>query len=199
MDAKFWLNDPKILFHKDKLLEVWPYTQLSFNQKINATTRFVIYVSLIGYVFLNNYLILLLGVIIIFILIITYKYNRVESFESSLNSPSLDQGKHTSKNPLYNVLNSDYVDDVNKEEIKEDYGATKENDINHQTKQFIYEANKSNKDIGNIFKNLSDKIGFETSMRQFYINPSTTIPNNQRDFLNYCYGNLHSEKPLLIY
>ena len=69
MDAKFWLNDPKILFHKDKLLEVWPYTQLSFNQKINATTRFVIYVSLIGYVFLNNYLILLLGVIIIFILI----------------------------------------------------------------------------------------------------------------------------------
>lgn len=199
MDTKFWLNDPKILFHKDKLLEVWPYTQLSFNEKINATTRFVIYVSLIGYVFLNNYLILLLGVIIIFILIIAYKYNRVESFESSLNSPSLDQGKHTSKNPLYNVLNSDYVDDVNKEEIKEYYGATKENDINHQTKQFIYEANKSNKDIGNIFKNLSDKIGFETSMRQFYINPSTTIPNNQTDFLNYCYGNLHSEKPLLIY
>ena len=165
---------------------------------MNATTRFVIYVSLFGYVFLNNYLILLLGVIIISILIITYKYNTVEQFES-LNSPSLDQGKHSSKNPLYNVLNSDYVDDVNKEGIKEDYGTTKESEINHQTKQFIYEANKSNKDIGNIFKNLSDKIGFESSMRQFYINPSTTIPNNQKEFLNYCYGNLHSEKPLLIY
>lgn len=198
MDTKIWLNNPKILFHKDKLLEVWPYTQLSFNEKMNATTRFVIYVSLFGYVFLNNYLILLLGVIIISILIITYKYNTIEQFES-LNSPSLDQGKHSSKNPLYNVLNSDYVDDVNKEGIKEDYGTTKESEINHQTKQFIYEANKSNKDIGNIFKNLSDKIGFESSMRQFYINPSTTIPNNQKDFLNYCYGNLHSEKPLLIY
>ena len=198
MDTKIWLNNPKILFHKDKVLEVWPYTQLSFNEKMNATTRFVIYVSLFGYVFLNNYLILLLGVIIISILIITYKYNTIEQFES-LNSPSLDQGKHSSKNPLYNVLNSDYVDDVNKEGIKEDYGTTKESEINHQTKQFIYEANKSNKDIGNIFKNLSDKIGFESSMRQFYINPSTTIPNNQKDFLNYCYGNLHSEKPLLIY
>ena len=198
MNTKFWLNEPKILFHKDKLLDVWPYSDMNYNEKMNATTRFIIYTSLFGYVLLNNYLILLLGVIIIVSLIFIYNYNSVENFQS-LTYDSLDKGKHTSKNPLYNVLNSDYVDDVNKEGIKEDYGATKESEINHQTKQFIYEANKSNKDIGNIFKNLSDKIGFESSMRQFYINPSTTIPNNQKDFLNYCYGNLHSEKPLLIY
>ena len=198
MDTKFWLNNPKVLFHKDHLLEVWPYTQLSYNEKMNATTRFIIYVSLLGYVFLNNYLILLLGFILIFVLIIIYKYNKVEGFES-LNTASLDEGKHTSKNPLYNVLNSDYVDDVNKDKLRDEYDQKKEDEINHQTKQFIYEANKSNKDIGNIFKNLSDKINFESSMRQFYINPNTTIPNDQKDFLNYCYGNLHSEKPLLIY
>ena len=123
---------------------------------------------------------------------------KVESFES-VNFGSQDEGKHTSKNPLYNVLNSDYVDNVNKEKLKDEYNENKEAEINHQTKQFIYEANKENKDIGKIFKNLSDELNFESSMRQFHINPSTTIPNDQSDFLNYCYGDLYSEKPLLIY
>ena len=198
MDTKFWLNNPKILFHKDKLLEVWPYLHMGYNEKMNATTRFIIYVSLIGYVLMNNYLILLLGVVLIVSILLIYKYNNVENFESSTVA-SLDEGKHTSKNPLYNVLNSDYVDNVNKDKLRDEYDQKKEEEINHQTKQFIYEANKGNKDIGKIFKNLTDKINFESSMRQFHINPNTTIPNDQGDFLNYCYGNLHSEKPLFIY
>lgn len=198
MDTKFWLNNPKILFRKDKLLEVWPYLHMSYNEKMNATTRFIIYVSLIGYVLMNNYLILLLGVVLIVSILLIYKYNNVENFDSS-NVASLDEGKHTSKNPLYNVLNSDYIDNVNKDKLRDEYDQKKEEEINHQTKQFIYEANKGNKDIGNIFKNMSDKINFESSMRQFHINPSTTIPNDQGDFLEYCYGDLYSEKPLLIY
>ena len=198
MDTKFWLNNPKILFHKDKLLEVWPYLHMGYNEKMNATTRFIIYVSLIGYVLMNNYLILLLGVIMVVSILLIYKYNKVENFDSA-NLGSLDEGKHTSKNPLYNVLNSDYIDNVNKDKLRDEYDENKESEINHQTKQFIYEANQDNKDIGKIFKNMSDKINFESSMRQFYINPNTTIPNDQGDFLNYCYGNLHSEKPLLIY
>ena len=198
MNTKFWLNNPKILFNKDKLLDVWPYSHMTYNEKMNATTRFIIYTSLLGYVFLNNYLILLLGAILIVSLIFIYNYNGVENFQST-KSDSLDKGKHTSTNPLYNVLNSDYVDNVNKEKIMDEYDDNKEGEINHQTKQFIYEANKSNKSIGDIFKNLSDKLNFESSMRQFYINPSTTIPNDQGDFLSYCYGDLHSEKPLVIY
>ena len=40
---------------------------------------------------------------------------------------------------------------------------------------------------------------FEQSLRQFNINPSTSIPNSQADFLKYCYNDLYSEKPLNIY
>jgi len=198
METKFWLQDPKALLHKDKLLEVWPYSHMNYNEKINATTRFILYSSLFGYILLNNYLILLLGVVMILALVFIQNYNKFESFESS-NIGSFDENKHTSKNPLYNVLNSDYVDDVNKEKLRDEYDQNKESEINHQTKQFIYEANKGNKDIGNIFNNISDNLNFESSMRQFYINPSTTIPNDQGDFLSYCYGDLYSEKPLLIY
>ena len=36
-------------------------------------------------------------------------------------------------------------------------------------------------------------------MRQFHMNPSTTIPNSQDDFLKYCYRDLYSEKPLIVH
>ena len=63
----------------------------------------------------------------------------------------------------------------------------------------ILENNKDNKEIGKIFQNVGNNMDFEKSMRQFHINPSTTIPNNQDDFLEYCYKDLYSEKPLLVY
>ena len=72
MDTKFWLNNPKILFHQDKLLELWPYMHMGYNEKMNATTRFIIFASLFGYVFLNNYLVLLLGVVMIVLLIFLF-------------------------------------------------------------------------------------------------------------------------------
>ena len=55
--------------------------------------------------------------------------------------------------------------------------------------------------LNSSFPNLSvaDNINFESSMRQFYTNPTTTIPNSQDNFLKYCYSKLHSEKPLFVY
>ena len=35
---------------------------------------------------------------------------------------------------------------------------------------------------------------FEHSMRNFYTNPNTEIPNSQNDFINWCYGNMPSRK-----
>ena len=46
---------------------------------------------------------------------------------------------------------------------------------------------------------MGDQFTFEQNNRQFYTNPSTTIPNKQDDFLSFCYGTLPSEKPLTIY
>ena len=50
-----------------------------------------------------------------------------------------------------------------------------------------------------MFSNEKDNFEFEQNMRQFNTNPSTTIPNKQDNFLEFCYGKLYSEKPLTIY
>lgn len=201
MNDNFWLENPTILFKKDKLLNIWPYTKMNINEKLNATTRFVIFISLFGYMIFNNYIILLLGIILLLFTIFIYyylKYKNIETFEDLRNN-YLDNENCTNKNPLCNVMLNDYTDNKNKKEVNKYYDETKESLINNNTKNFIFDNNKSNNDIGKLFENLDDQLDFETSMRQFYINPSTTIPNNQDDFLKYCYNDLYSEKPLLIY
>ena len=74
MNDLFWFQDPKIIFRKDKILEVWPYESMTFYEKLNATTRFIILISLLGFMLLNNYLILLFGVLLIGCILFIYKY-----------------------------------------------------------------------------------------------------------------------------
>tara|TARA_R110002012_G_scaffold320492_4_gene544270 strand:- start:366 stop:965 length:600 start_codon:yes stop_codon:yes gene_type:complete len=199
MNNSFWFNEPSILLRKDKVLQLWPYESMSFEDKLNAATRFVILISILGYMVLNNYLILLFGIVLILGLLLLYrgtKQSMIESFETQLHS---DDDKFTKQNPLYNVLMSDYSGDVNKPALKAKYSKTQEAAINKSAKDFVLDNNKDNKEIGKIFTNHVNQVEFEQSMRQFHMNPSTSIPNTQDDFLKYCYGDLHTEKPLKIY
>lgn len=199
MNDSFWFENPSILFRKDKILRFWPYNTMSFEEKLNATTRFVIGVSLFGFMLLNNYLILLFGIVLILSILFLYIYMKKQIIETLDNQKLDDTNKFTKENPLYNVLMSDYTDNVNKESVKSAYDSSQETAINNSVKNFVLENNKDNKDIGNIFNNLSNKMNFENSMRQFHMNPSTTIPNSQDDFLKYCYRDLYSEKPLIVH
>tara|TARA_Y100000389_G_scaffold203265_1_gene251155 strand:+ start:34419 stop:35006 length:588 start_codon:yes stop_codon:yes gene_type:complete len=195
MEDEFWINDPKILLNKEKLLEFWPYSKLSYNNKLNSITRFVILITLFGYAIFNNYIILLIGVIVICFIVFIYNYYSIEEFDNLLKT-DFDENINSATNPLSNMLVND---PPIKPEIKAEYDEKMENNINNKTKQFILDNNKNNSAIGEIFKTLADNLNFETSMRQFYINPNTTNPNNQDDFVKYCYNDLYSEKPLVIY
>ena len=200
MDTKFWLNDYTILFKKTKLLELWPYKNMSYEEQLNAITRFIILVSLVGYILMGNYIILLFGVILIICIAMIYKFHKKAKIETMKNhfAPPCGDFKNKS-NPLDNVLMTDYVDNVNKPEVSKNYGPNEEQLINQKVKQFILSNNRDNKDIHKTFDDLGNELDFEKSMRQFYINPSTTIPNSQDDFLKYCYKSLYSEKPLIVY
>lgn len=199
MNNDFWLKNPSILFNKDELHKLWPSKNMEYSDKLNAISRFVILVSLFGYMLLNNYIIIILGIIIMLVIVFIYNKHINDYLENFSTLENNDKGKHTSKNPLYNVLMTDYEDNVNKPEIEDDYTEVKEKDINDKVKEFIYDNNKNNKDIKKIFNNLANNFEFENSMRQFHINPSTTIPNSQDDFLNYCYSDLYSEKNVIEY
>ena len=49
MGMPLWINEPTILFHKDYILELWPFENLSHTQKINAITRMIIILAIISF------------------------------------------------------------------------------------------------------------------------------------------------------
>ena len=51
MTTPFWFNDPIILFNKESILEIWPTQQMTFETKLNAISRLVIFMSLLGFIF----------------------------------------------------------------------------------------------------------------------------------------------------
>ena len=45
-----WFDDPKQLIRSDKVLNFWPSTTLTPEERINATARFIIYATCIKFV-----------------------------------------------------------------------------------------------------------------------------------------------------
>lgn len=189
---KFWADNPSILFDSRYITEIWIYSNMDTNQKLNAISRLVILLSLIGYVCFNRYIIFVLGLILLGVIVIIQKSEKKEGF-----SNVEDYQRITSNNPLQNLLLPEYKYDKEKAPLKPRYDKEVEDSINENAKKFILQENKDNADIVNIFSNLGDKFEFEQSMRPFYTNPVTSVGQTEySDFLGFVFGSLPSDKPL---
>ena len=73
MVSTFWLDNPSILFKKDKMMNVWPAAKDSFAGKLNAVTRLVMILTLLGYILTRSANILVTGVVTIAAIIILFK------------------------------------------------------------------------------------------------------------------------------
>ena len=54
MKNEFWLTNPNILLDKEKMYQLWPMKTMSFVGKVNALSRLVILLAVIGFVFSEN-------------------------------------------------------------------------------------------------------------------------------------------------
>jgi len=189
---KFWADNPSILFDSQYITEIWVYSNMDTNQKLNAISRLVILLSLIGYVCFNRYIIFILGLILLGVIVIIQKSEKKEGF-----SNVAEYQRITSNNPLQNLLLPEYKYNKEKEPLKPRYDKEVEDSINENAKNFILQENKDNADIVKIFSNLGDKFEFERSMRPFYTNPVTSVGQTEySDFLGFVFGELPSDKPL---
>jgi hypothetical protein len=165
------------------------------NQSLNALSRLIIVLSILGFACFNRVLFLVIGGILLGSIILFHKSQK-ENFETDL----ADYQRIDQSNPMNNVLMNDYKYNPMKQPEPKDYSEQKEKSINEKTKQFILQENKGNAQIGDLFKNQGDQFQFEQSLRPFYTNPVTTVDQSEyKDFLKYCYGVLPSDKPLRIF
>lgn len=191
----FWGDNPTLLFDSRYIQEIWIYDGMDRNQSLNALSRLIIVLSVIGFACFNRVLFLVIGGILLGCIVLFHKSQK-ENFETELS----DYQRIDQSNPMNNVLMQDYKYNPMKTPEPHEYDEQKVKSINEKTKQFILQENKGNNQIGDLFKNKGDEFQFEQSLRPFYTNPVTTVDQSEyTDFLKYCYGILPSDKPLRIF
>ena len=190
-----------VLFDKDEILEFWPSKKMTLTRKMNAITRTIVLLTLIGFLFTQSAKLLITSIITLVVLVILYKtqYEKKqleglkesayrEGFEGRNSDKFIDVFKDnfttpTKKNPMMNVLMTDYGDNPSRKMAAPSYNKRVAEQINDK-------SIKRNK----LYQDLGDNLAFEHQMRNFHSMPNTTIPNNQKGFAEFCYGNMQSCK-----
>ena len=201
--TKFWIYDPYVLLDKSKVFDLWPLESMTREEKLNAISRFVLYATILGVFLFRNLKLFLTGIITLVVLVGTYFIlnNRensklkeafsdqklYEKFKTNYTNPSV-------KNPIMNVLLPEIQDKPERLAAAPSYNKAVEEEINNSTKEIIKQNFNDQSVEEKLFSDLGDKFQFEQSMRQFYSTANTRVANNQKEFAQFCYGNMASCK-----
>lgn len=207
-NTNIWLKNPLILFRKEQIKNLWPTKNMSRNEKINAVSRLVILLSILGFLVMKNYNFLITGLITLGVIAILYytklykeetnEEKKVEPFTNARVYQSVKENftNPTEKNPLMNVLLPEIKDDPKRKMAAPAYNPAVEKSINEKTEDFIVSNFDDDPKIKKkLFSNLGDSFEFEQfAQHNFYATPNTQIPNNQKEFAEFCYGDMISAK-----
>lgn len=225
----FWLSEPTILFNKKHITDIWPDSNMTNMEKLNAISRFVILASLLGYLITLNIGLIFICIITLGVIAILYHVQSNKSKDEDKDKGK-DKGKDSSSssskkvkenftnsilynevkddytnpkqnNPMMNVLVPEIVYNPTRNEAAPAFNTEVEKKINSNTKDYVVETTFSDESAKQkeyikrkLFSDLGDSYIFDHSMRNFYTNPSTTIPNDQGGFANFCFGDMISAK-----
>ena len=215
----FWGEDPNVLFASKYLMEFFPTESMTYEQKLNSVTRTVILLTLVSTVLYGGIRHLIIGTITIGSIFILHYYHQkervkveskkvVEEVKEGFANPAMDlltQGgeeiptdlfdEPEPSNPFSNVMMTDYDYNPNKKPAPAAFNKNVNDKILDSAKQAVIDSNPDQPDIADkLFKDLGDQYVFEQSLRPFSSNPTTTIPNDQQAFSEFCYGSMTSCK-----
>jgi hypothetical protein len=219
----FWGNDPTILFNKDYIFQLWPSQNTSFENKLNAISRIVVILSVLGFLFTLNIRYLLMGIITLMIIFAFYKMRKQKIIQSlkegfTGNTINVFPGKIpndpmitnpvtlesvlksnfypvTKKNPMGNVLLTDIMDDPNKKAAAPSFNVDVSEDITRAAKKTVQYLNPGIKNTNKqLFGSLESNFDFDWCMWNFYPTANTKITNDQGAYGEFLYGNMPSAK-----
>lgn len=188
MTEQFWLVNPYVLMNKKYIMNLVPQNGESLASNLNAITRIVILLTLIGFYFTHSLKLLVTSIITLIIIVVMYKSKAKKETFSNQELYSMIKEELTTptkSNPLMNVQMPEYQYNPTRKPAAPAFNPKIEKNINNKVKENLDER---------LFQDLGDNIEFEHSMRQFYTTSNTTIPNDQKGFAEFCYGGMQSCK-----
>lgn len=216
MTVPFWYNDPTILFNKDYVLQLWPTKQMTNEAKLNAISRLVILMCILGFLFTQNWKILIIGIITLAIIFSLHNLRKQKIIKEGFKTTEGQQNMQdvmthnpvtlesilrsnfhptTKKNPFGNVLLTDINDTPDRLAAAPSFNPDVYDDITRVVKKQTQMLNpniiNTNKQIyGDLFENYN----LDKSMMRFYTTANTRVENDQGAYSKFLYGGMYSSK-----
>jgi hypothetical protein len=188
MSEEAWFNEPMELFRADKIMKFWPTSEQDPAERINATSRFVIYAACMIYLIKRDARVFILAAMVLAVMFVLYKKNLVKvSSARPVASVTSSSGTETSSycqrptfdNPMGNVLLSDYIDNPNRPAAC-DSGTVSSQIKKVFTNNIPYDMGRSRSPWPQYQQNAAS--------RQFVTAPVSNIPGDQTGFAEWLYG-----------
>lgn len=185
MIDEIWYNNISNFFEVEKLMNFFPNEEMSLEEKLNSALRFTLYFSLIVYIINRTFYVFYLVLIMAGITYLVYNSNKEENFFNDEDDEylisTLKKKSRSGKcsipqktNPFMNVLMNDYVHNPKRPEACD----VSKPIVEKKMKQYFE---------NDLYMNIDDIFNKNSSYRQFYTTPSTTIPNDQEGFAKWLY------------
>ena len=167
MSTQFWTNEPTILLNKEYIFDLWPSSNMNYEQKLNAITRLIIIITILGYILTSSLRILVAGIITVIVIFVMYKMRKQkltseimkEGFKiNSSNNANKDYSTENTtitnpetlksalksefklgnkKNPFSNVLLTDIMDDPDRKAAPPSFNPEVDVDITKNIKKSV--------------------------------------------------------------
>ena len=224
MSLPIWFKDPSILLHRDYILEIWPQKSMDdYNQKLNAISRLVILLSVVGLLVTKSVKFFIIGLITLGGIFIISKQRNPSVGEEGLKVMLKETNKDTTadvakkeeivdptslevmlkknyqegntKNPFGNVLLPEIKYNPTRKPAPPAFATEIAEDIRETTMKTVQKLNPGIKNTNQqLFGSMTDQFYLDQSNRVFNSTPNTRIPNDQGAFAEYLYGDMPSCK-----
>jgi hypothetical protein len=194
---------------------------MCYEQKLNAISRLIVLLTILGYILTKSTRVLVVGVLTLAGIFVLYnmrkqKVNKeiLENFEikpsneknsvfekTYLNPVTLDAvlstefKEGTKKNPFSNVLLTQINDEPERKAAPPAFNVDCDEDITKNVKRAVQMMNPGIKNTNKqLFGDLFQEFQLDQSNRVFFSTPNTRVTNDAMSFGNFLYGNMPSSK-----
>ena len=205
MTIQFWSNDPLVLFNKEYIFELWPTTNMCYEQKLNAITRLIILITILGYILTMSQRVLVVGILTLLVIFVLFKMRKQKITKNMLNEGFSLQGNEvtgmfnknnssyvnpetldsvlksefkegTKKNPFSNVLLTQIGDDPNRKAAPPSFNVDVDEDITKNIKRSVQMMNPGIKNTNKqLYGDLYQEFELDQSNRAFFSTANTNV------------------------
>jgi hypothetical protein len=219
MTIQFWINQPTVLFNKEYIFELWPTTNMCYEQKLNSISRLIILLTILGYILTMSKKIIAVGILTLLVIFVLYSTRKkkvspdmLEGFnvqsnevtgmfdnkpKSFVNPVTLDSvlrtefKEGTKKNPFSNVLLTQINDEPERKAAPPSFNPEVDEDITKNVKRAVQMMNPGIKNTNKqLFGDLWQEFQLDNFLRPFTSCPNTRITNDQGAYAQYLYNDM---------